>query len=186
MKYQPVEIGTKLNRLTVISGPFTKNGRKELWLKVICECTKEKEVRKRDIVKARVRSCGCLQKEFAVELCKPTMTGEESAVGMVYSKYKSQAKDRELAFTLTKADFVDIVKEECHYCKCLPIRAVKSQSSVPGIFICHGIDRVDNKVGYELTNVVSCCADCNYMKGTLSYQEFIDKCKTIANNFGGQ
>lgn len=44
-----------------------------------------------------------------------------------------------------------------------------------------GLDRVDNSLGYILTNVVSCCAICNRMKLTLTYCAFIEKCRRISD-----
>lgn len=43
----------------------------------------------------------------------------------------------------------------------------------------NGIDRVDNSLGYILSNVVSCCKICNYMKKDLSEQEFQDQCERV-------
>lgn len=30
-----------------------------------------------------------------------------------------------------------------------------------------GLDRLDNSKGYEITNIVSCCTTCNYLRGDL-------------------
>ena len=46
-----------------------------------------------------------------------------------------------------------------------------------------GIDRVDNTLGYTSNNVVSCCTECNFMKRTMNYQTFINKCIKISKCF---
>jgi len=47
-----------------------------------------------------------------------------------------------------------------------------------------GIDRVDNKKGYVVDNVVSCCTICNRVKNNMSYIDFkkwiCDLCNTQA------
>ena len=59
--------------------------------------------------------------------------------------------------------------KDCYYCG----------NKVNGI----GLDRIDNRVGYTIKNVVSCCRDCNTMKMILSQREFIEKIIKIANRF---
>ena len=43
-----------------------------------------------------------------------------------------------------------------------------------------GIDRVDSSKGYTIDNVVPCCSKCNWMKGVLSKEDFINQCKKIS------
>ena len=43
-----------------------------------------------------------------------------------------------------------------------------------------GIDRINSYGNYEITNCVSCCARCNFMKGSLNYREFINHARLIA------
>ena len=44
----------------------------------------------------------------------------------------------------------------------------------------NGIDRLDQQGDYTVENTVSCCWACNYMKGVMDPQTFIEKCKTIS------
>ncbi|HEC67150.1 MAG TPA: hypothetical protein ENI23_17875 [bacterium] len=44
-----------------------------------------------------------------------------------------------------------------------------------------GLDRVDNKKGYELENCVPCCKICNSMKMTMDKDEFLKHIKRIAD-----
>jgi hypothetical protein len=43
----------------------------------------------------------------------------------------------------------------------------------------NGIDRLHNEKGYTLSNIRSCCGNCNYIKRNNSYEELIEKCKKI-------
>lgn len=82
--------------------------------------------------------------------------------------YKRGADSRGLKFTLTSEEFESIIQGICHYCD--------SSQSI-------GIDRKDNKIGYTLENSLPCCKTCNFMKGTLSYKDFINQAKTISRKF---
>jgi hypothetical protein len=84
-----------------------------------------------------------------------------------YQKYIYGAKSRKYLFNLTLEDFRKILSNPCHYCG--------TESKI-------GIDRKDNKVGYQLDNCLPCCKDCNYFKRSMDYEEFIKRCSMIATN----
>jgi hypothetical protein len=37
----------------------------------------------------------------------------------------------------------------------------------------NGIDRIDNRLGYERANSIPCCSICNFAKNSMSYEDFI-------------
>lgn len=41
-----------------------------------------------------------------------------------------------------------------------------------GPYVYNGLDRVNNLLGYELTNVVPCCNICNRAKKDMTYEQF--------------
>ncbi len=77
------------------------------------------------------------------------------SLGGRFSHAKSQAKQREIEFTLTKEQFGIAISKPCFYCDNL-----LGQKSVSG----SGLDRLDSNLGYTESNVVSCCIICNQMK----------------------
>jgi len=66
-------------------------------------------------------------------------------------KYKKRANKQGVPFELTKEDFDILTNGNCTYCKRIPTTWF-------------GVDRVIPTEGYVLTNVVSCCYDCNIDK----------------------
>ena len=88
---------------------------------------------------------------------------------VAYNRYFSRAAEKDLEFVLTKEQFIKFTLENCYYCN-------KENSESHN----NGIDRKDNKIGYIIKNCVSCCRECNYMKGSLTEDEFIDTCKRIS------
>lgn len=85
-----------------------------------------------------------------------------------YKYYKLNAKRRKIDFDITQDEFNEIIKKPCHYC-----------GSTDYI----GIDRIEYKKGYTKNNILPCCGMCNRMKNIYSYEDFINKCKQITNNF---
>lgn len=57
-------------------------------------------------------------------------------------------------WTITQEEYESITALNCHYCG-------HRNDVEAGI----GLDRLDNERGYELDNVVSCCAICNLVRG---------------------
>jgi hypothetical protein len=76
-----------------------------------------------------------------------------------FSTYRSVSKRRGLAFDLNMDVFGELVASDCFYCGEPPDPV-------------NGIDRIDNEVGYEEDNVVSCCKRCNWAKGQGTFESF--------------
>ena len=87
-----------------------------------------------------------------------------------YNTYKSRAIKKELEFSLDTDKFNEIIKNNCYYC-----------GKENTLLHKNGIDRKNNIIGYTIENSVSCCGECNCMKGMLTDNEFIEQCKKIAH-----
>lgn len=90
----------------------------------------------------------------------------------IYIKYKQRSPSRGLDFNLTLDFFKKYVHSDCFYCG----------NVIPKV----GFDRKDNSIGYVEENCVPCCPDCNFMKKDLSFEDFIEKCKSISKNFSDE
>ena len=106
----------------------------------------------------------------------------DRSVRQLYSAYKSSAKERRLYFNLTYKHFWDLVIGDCFYCGQPPTRPIrgwnhKTKNVIRDFY--SGIDRVDNHIGYDLDNCVSCCLRCNRMKMDMTLEEFFDKIRRI-------
>ena len=162
--------GKRFGKLTVIkrSYPNGKNWRAR-WL-CKCDCGNEIILPSDNILNAHTRSCGCLKK---LPLGVANMNS-------LISSYKYQAKKRGYVWGLTKEQFKEITQRKCYYCGILPNQSCSvSNPQCNGDYIHNGIDRIDNKKGYTIDNVVSCCGICNMAKGKLTQQEFKDWIKRV-------
>lgn len=156
----------------------------EIPIEVSCQqCGSNYQIKYASSKKSSVRLCKkCISKNGsdAVKGRKAPnrLPDGEAAFNSLYGAYKRNAiKFRKVSFELTKDQFRDITKQNCHYCGRGPntIRdpeAMKSKGKNSGAYVYNGVDRVDSSKGYELDNVVPCCSTCNYMKSDLSVDEF--------------
>mgnify|MGYP001612440758 CR=1 FL=1 len=92
----------------------------------------------------------------------------------LFSKYKRDARRRDIIFGLNRPHFFRLTSANCHYCGEEPKTIFKNHKNRKSFYIYNGIDRKDNEVGYIRGNVVSACKTCNYLKGTLTKGEFLD------------
>lgn len=93
----------------------------------------------------------------------------DKAPNRMLKLYVKSAKKRGLEFGLSLEFFEQNAGVPCHYCGEIPQ-------------ISHGIDRMCPTVGYIPGNCVACCSMCNYMKGKLGHDAFIQKILHIARH----
>lgn len=107
-----------------------------------------------------------------------------SGLNRLIRQYKHDAKKRNYIFDLTKDEVYAITTLNCSYCGNPPSSISKSGSnSTHGDYVYNGMDRVDNNVGYIISNVVPCCNICNWMKSNLLISDFESHIIKIYNNF---
>lgn len=82
--------------------------------------------------------------------------------------FKEQAKRRNISVLIGFDEYINIVRTACSYC---------GEFTYDGY---SGVDRVQNTGAYQKDNTVACCKTCNFMKGSLSVDEFLQKVRYIA------
>lgn len=163
----------RINRLTILNEPFIKNNRKVVTC--LCECGITKEISLYNIIKERTKSCGC----YALEVIQKRKNNSyPSSFNALYYEYKIRSKKRNITFNLTKDEFMILIKSKCHYCGEFPNKKFH-RNDYSDITIFNGIDRVDNQLGYVTDNCVACCEKCNFMKGTLPKNSFLEQVNKI-------
>ena len=177
-------IGEKFGKLTVISESneryISPNGKKHKKWNCVCDCGRSKIVTTNNLCMGNSSSCGCsYYNPIAMERRAKGRIKELSGLVEIYGSYKRNAKKRGYNFELTFEDAEDITKRNCYYCNKKPLMVI-TKSSVPYFY--NGIDRIDNTKGYELSNVVPCCKNCNKAKMDLTYEEFLEMINNIYNN----
>lgn len=132
-------------------------------------------------------SCGCYRRSGGSKHRIGKSPGNslldpmESSFNSLYCSYKASARNRLLSFELTKKQFKEITGDACHYCGVSPRKHhLVKWGRKPYIY--NGIDRKDNTKGYILSNSLSCCEVCNYLKKASTYDFFIAHIKRISLN----
>lgn len=91
-----------------------------------------------------------------------------------YRKYEKNVWLRQRTLNLTIDEFKEFCINNCNYCGNYPNKKLHC-----GELYRNGIDRVDNNLGYEIENCITCCWNCNKMKGRLSQTDFLNKIEKI-------
>jgi|WetSurSiteA1Bulk_404760.scaffolds.fasta_scaffold08870_2 hypothetical protein len=166
--------GKKFGELLVIKriNNLEKRGNKRTYWLCRCDCGNEKIILKEALLSGCTTSCGCYNRKKHL---KPYGIATQNKK---YTAYKHSAKQRNIVFSLSKEDFLELVTGNCFYCGSEPNNITKSIYN-NGDFISNGIDRIDSNKGYIEGNVVSCCSMCNLAKGTVPIDDFYNWIKKV-------
>lgn len=95
----------------------------------------------------------------------------------VYREYVKKSKERGIEFTLSLEEAAPLFKSNCYYCGNAPSNKRTRDTGITAYY--QGLDRVDNSVGYILSNVVPCCKYCNAFKLDRSKEIFLKHVEQI-------
>lgn len=114
----------------------------------------------------------CYEKMLEVELNRKKRERNYNAertkyIETTFNAKKTNAIGRNMAFHISFDFFKELVNKQCIYC------GEKKENEI------NGIDRVDSTQGYIESNCVPCCSTCNFMKGELIQQSFLNQIKKI-------
>jgi len=166
MTYKVDLTGNRYGKLTVTGFSHVEispsGQRKFLW-KVTCDCGEERICYSSNLVRKLSGSCGCARYEKLPE--------EHLYTTYLFAQYSGTAKAKSFENLLTREDLWRLTQLPCHYCKS---PATPRYSGKYPMFKYNGLDRVNNKLGYTLSNVVTCCHFCNRAKSDLPLEEFVE------------
>jgi hypothetical protein len=174
--------GQKYHSLTFLTPTDRRSGKSVMW-EALCDCGNITVVRPVDVVKGHTRGCGCQKLKGAVERGKLTRKFDPR-ISSARAVWRRTYNDG-----LSFENFLRLSQLNCHYCNSAPSRIYNLASKnyrytsdlqkLEGNFTFNGLDRVDNKLGHNIENVVPCCAKCNYMKMDQTQEEFFAHMRKI-------
>ncbi len=157
-------------------------GRESIW-KCQCICGKIITVINSRLTSGIIKSCGCSRIESLKKLHKGNVKKEASFYA-VLKDYQRGALSRNFEWSLSDLQFKELTSNNCYYCNCKPSKIKSSNGSAiykGEHYRYNGIDRINNLLGYNTTNCVSCCWECNMIKGRFSQELFLKKIEQIVN-----
>lgn len=159
--------GLTFGKLTVLERSKNPALRKEAKWLCICECGRESIVFSSNLRTGHTTSCGC-----NINRIEHILPRYEGFKNRIYISYQKSAIRRSISFLLLREEVIDLVTKNCFYCGIEPEdRSCTTQYN--GKFPHHGIDRVNNEIGYLLENCVSCCKTCNTAKKGMTHNNFL-------------
>jgi len=161
-------LNKKYNRLIPLRVSGKQNG--HTTYECLCDCGKIIITKGISIKSGHTKSCGCYEKELLIK--RNTLPKGQASFNYLFNIYKRNAKTRNYIFDLSKEQFKELTSNNCHYCNSEPTSYIRPSKYTNGSYISNGVDRIDNNIGYILTNCVPCCTICNRAKGKMSYNDF--------------
>lgn len=162
-------VGHRYGRLTVLR----ENGR---WRRGVtwlcrCDCGNELTVPAFSLSSGNTNSCGCYRLDrLRDRLCKgPGVAARNRAVSVM----KANARHRDIPWSIDDEDLFALIARNCTYCGAEPQNLAPGTGERSGDFVYNGLDRLDSDGGYEISNVVPCCFDCNNAKRTMTVAAFL-------------
>lgn len=173
-------VGKKFNRLLVVSAALSRH--KRAYWNCLCDCGRTCVAMGKYLRQNKKQSCGCLRTEYnqlkaATMSRKNVLPDGEAAFNLLYASYRCSAENRSLSFELTKEQFKLLTTQNCFYCGKEPNQKYKPYLSKGYVY--NGVDRRNNEIGYVLSNVVSCCKLCNWMKNSFLESDFLAHCALV-------
>lgn len=179
-KYKEL-IGLKFGNALILS---IEESSKDSRLRVNTKCLhcNEISVRRYDHLKrCNPTYCKKCQKETYKKPQKTTPFNKH------YGAIKTNANARNLEWSLSKEEVMNITQQNCYYCGAIPAQSITygrygHNDNKYCEYIANGLDRIDSKKGYIIENVVPCCGICNIMKNKFSLELFFDRIGKIYAN----
>lgn len=157
------ETGNRYGRLLVLSRSENNRHGGAVWL-CQCDCGNETVASGCNLRGGTVKSCGCL-------VGSDRLPEGKAAFNKLFVQIRHSAERRGYVWELTRERVRTLTEQPCYYCGIEPNQMMRCFSSE---YIYNGIDRKDNNVGYTEANCVSCCTECNWVKGTRTAERFIE------------
>lgn len=178
MKPTILEVGSKFGQWTTTSLKYKIEKSHHYVVDVVCDCGTESTVYAAQLTggrTARCKKCGAGS--------RPRVNEHDYVINAVFGWYKKSAKKRGIVFDLAKKDFGNLLFSPCHYCGSEPKNSMRDRFCDRILPKYGGIDRVDNSLGYQLSNIVPACRWCNEAKKAKSEQEFDSWIEGLIENY---
>ena len=172
--------GDKVNQLLILERAPDQNG--NAYWKARCDCGRD-VVLSHTALRYSATTCGHDRGNAHRKRVEPLA---EPVVMRVFNTYQMSAQKKGHVWGLTFDEFHILIRQPCFYCGMEPSERTIYIGNGKKELTMNGIDRMDNREGYVLSNVMPCCKECNYAKKEMEYGAFLAMIRRIHGNiFGG-
>lgn len=183
MRRSEDSLNEKFGKLTVVEIlPADKYGNKKAHCQ--CECGGSKITTIHKLRRQEVRSCGCLRSANSLkQLSKASKNNPK-----LNKKHDPKEVTARIQFAkryadgdLTYEQFLELSQQNCYYCGSEPANLANAYKQEryselkrnAGYFKYNGLDRVNNELPHNFSNVVPCCIACNKAKLNRTQSDFL-------------
>ena len=184
-KYDNIEVGTKFGDYTVIEKGAIRSKWGQTFLLCRCRCGSERKVNTSNLANGTSKRCFTCRMSNSGNLLNSEGSKNRKAASIGHAKIKTSwwarygkaAEKRNYSFNITPDYVWSIYEEQDMKCRLSGVKIDFSldvrDPSYPSM------DRIDNERGYEVGNIQLVTKTINYMKRTLSQDEFISLCTRV-------
>lgn len=177
--------GKQFGELKVLDYILYKGrGNEQRWLwKCQCSCGEFSYVRTNKLTKENPQIQCKKCSDFKISQSR-ILSNYGSIKNRIFRRYKRSAELRNYEFDLNKNQFESLLLNKCYYCNSEPKEYLEDKEYYNNLepFKRNGIDRLDNNLGYNIDNCVTCCDICNKMKMDLDLNIFNNQIFKIYQN----
>jgi 5-methylcytosine-specific restriction endonuclease McrA len=177
------EIDNRYGHLVVIERANNDLFNNAMWL-CRCDCGNYILTQGSSLRRGKVKSCG----NRYIHKTGKKRSGNAPLLHL-FRMYKNRAKKKNMVFSIPLEDFKKLIAKDCFYCGSKPSihYAYHRTRYTTGIgtdeFVFgNGLDRINSRKGYSLSNCVPCCVICNRAKQNMSIEDFKKHILRICKN----
>jgi len=148
-----------------------------------CECGKEKEFLRQNLITGHTKSCGCLKRRIGS--VNPTFSGSGEIGSSFWWSVKRHADTRNLIFEISAQDAWDVFVSQKGMCALsgLPLSLNQGRNPVTkSTMKTASLDRIDSEIGYVKGNIQWVHKDINKMKMNLTEDRFKELCRLVSEH----
>jgi len=159
-----------------------------------CSCGNSAKVKASELLRGTTKSCGCIinntnpivtHSSHKLKSDSKSWKGCGDISGYFWSKINDSAKRRDIKILVTIEEVWELFLKQNKKCALsgMPIKfadSYKDQRKHNGTTA--SLDRIDSKLGYELSNLQWVHKDINFMKQSYTQEYFVELCKHVYLN----
>ena len=184
-KMKKKNLPKQVSYVTILETFRNEQDHRRLYYKCQCVCgkiiTRRSDYLYYAYIENRTVSCGCLHPNKFTGSKSNGWEGYGQVSGHYIASLKTRAKNKHLEFNITPQYAWEVFQKQNGKCAISGIPLQLAESRRSNQTMTASIDRIDNSKGYVEGNIQWVYIKINYMRHSLSMEEFLELCSTVHN-----